>query len=57
MDSQEYENRSSLEHKVCYRDEQQCVEVQVPSLFQENTVSWVRIVNVVDKYVAESMLT
>ena len=43
--------------KVCYRDEQCSVEVQVPSLFQANTVSWVRIVNGVDSYVTESRPT
>ena len=42
---------------VCYRDEQYSVEVQVPSLFQDDTVSWVRIVNGVDRYVTESMPT
>ena len=57
MDSQEYENRSSLEHKVCYHDDRYSIEVQFPSLFEDNTVSWVRIVNGVDKYVTESMRT
>ena len=33
------------------------VDIQIPSLFQDNTVSWVSIVNGVDKYVTESMLT
>ena len=33
------------------------IEVQVPSLFQDNTVSWFRIVNGVDRYVTESMPT
>ena len=46
-----------LHIKVCYRDEKYSVEVQVPSLFQDNTASWVRIVNGVDKYVTESMPT
>ena len=46
-----------LNVKVCYRDEQYSVEVQVPSQFQDDTVSWVRIVNGVDKYVTESMPT
>ena len=45
-----------LNIKVCWRDEQYSVEVQAPSLFQDNTVSWVRIVNGVDKDVTESML-
>ena len=43
--------------KVCYRGEQNSVEVQVPSLFQDHTVSWIRIVNGVDRYVTESMPT
>ena len=43
--------------KVCYHDDRYSIEVQVPSLFQDNTVSWVRIVNGVDKHVTESMLT
>ena len=43
--------------KVCYRDEKYSVEVQVPSLFQDNTASWVRIVTGVDKDVTESMPT
>ena len=46
-----------LNMKVCHRDEQYSVEVQVPSLFPENTVSWVRIVNGVDRFVTESMPT
>ena len=40
-----------------YRYEQYSIEVQVPSLFQDDTVSWVRIVSGFDKYVTESMLT
>ena len=46
-----------LNIKVCCRDEQHSVEVQVPSLFQDNTVLWVRIVNGVDRYVTESIPT
>ena len=46
-----------LNIKVCYRDEQYCVEVQVPFLFKNQTVSCVRIVNRVDRYVTESILT
>ena len=34
-----------LNIQVCYRDERYSVEVQVPSLSQDNTVSSVRIVN------------
>ena len=57
MASQEYEDRPVLNMKVCYHDDRYSIEVQVPSLFQENTVSCVRIVNGVDKYVTESMPT
>ena len=46
-----------LNIKVCYHDERYSIEVQVPSLFQDNTVSWGRIVNGVDKYVTDSMPT
>ena len=42
---------------VCYRDEQYSIEVQIPFLFEDNTASWVRIVNGVDKYVTESKST
>ena len=43
--------------KVCYHDDRYSIEVQIPSLFEVNTASWVRIVNGVHKYVTESMLT
>ena len=46
-----------LNIKVFYRDEKYSTEVQVPSLFQDNTVSWVRIVNGFDGYVTKSMPT
>ena len=43
-----------LNLKVCYRYQQYSIEVQVPSLFQDDAVSWV---NGVDRYVTESMPT
>ena len=46
-----------LNMKVCYHDDRYSIEVQIPSVFQDQTVSWVRIVNGVDKYVTESMPT
>ena len=55
MDSKQDKNRSSLEHKRFVIVTKKCIELQVPSLFQDNTVSWVRIVNGVDRYVTESM--
>ena len=48
---------SVLNIKVCYHDDRYSIEVHIPSLFEDNTASWVRIGNVVDKYVTESMLT
>ena len=53
MDSQENENLPSIKHQI-YHDDRYSAEVQVPSLFEDNTASWVRIVNGVDKYVTES---
>ena len=32
-----------LNRKVCYHDDRYSIEVQIPPLFQDNTVSWVRI--------------
>ena len=46
-----------LNIKVCNHDERHSIEVQVPSLFQDNTVSRVSIVNGFDKYVTESLPT
>ena len=46
-----------LNTKVCHHEEQYTIEVLVKSLFQDRTASWARIVNGVDKYVTESLLT
>ena len=46
-----------MDMKVCRHEDRCRIEVLVQSLFQERTASWVRIVNGVDKYVTESMLT
>ena len=46
-----------LNIKVCYHDDRYSIEVQIPSLFEDNTASWVRIVNGVEKSVTEPMLT
>ena len=43
--------------KVCRHEDRYSIEVLVQSLFQDRTASWVRIVNGVDTYVTESMLT
>ena len=42
---------------MCSHDDRYSIEVKVPSLFDDQTASWVRIVNRVDKYVRESMST
>ena len=49
--------RHVLNMKVCYHTDQYSIEVQIPSLFEDNWASWVRIVIGVDEYVTESMLT
>ena len=49
--------RPVLDMKICYHDDRYSVEVQIPSLFEDNTASWVRLVNGVDTYVTESMLS
>ena len=46
-----------LNIKVCHHENQYTIEVLFKSLFRDNTVSWVRIVKGVDKYVTETMLT
>ena len=39
--------------KVCNHYGRYSIEVQVQSLFQDRTISWIRIVNGIDKYVRE----
>ena len=43
--------------QVCRHEDRYSVEVLVESLFQDRTVSWVRIVKGIDKNVTESMET
>ena len=38
-----------LNVKVCYHDDRNKIEVPIPSLSQDNALSWVRIVSGVDK--------
>ena len=40
---------------VCNHNKKYSIEVQVHSLFQDQTVSWIRIVNGVDKFAREAM--
>ena len=44
-----------LDIKVCNHNGRYSIEVQVKSLFQDQTVSWIRIVNGIDKFVREAM--
>ena len=41
--------------KVCNQYGKYSIEVQVQSLFQDQTVSWIRIVDGIDKFVKEAM--
>ena len=41
--------------KVCNHNGRYSIEVQVQSLFQDRTVSWIRIVNGIDKFVREAL--
>ena len=43
-----------LDVKVCYHQGRYSVEIMIESLFRDRTVSWVRIVNGINKYVTET---
>ena len=43
-----------LDVKVCLHQQRYGIEIMVESLFRDRTVSWVRIVNGIDKYVTET---
>ena len=43
--------------QVCNHDERYSIEVQVRSLFEDQTVSWVRVVNGLGKFAREAMPT
>ena len=51
------ESVQSWTQKFVDHNDRYSIEVQIPSLFEDNTVSWVRIVNGVDTCVTASMLT
>ena len=40
--------------KVCYHQGRYGVEIMIESLFRDRTISWVRIVNGINKYVTET---
>ena len=44
-----------LDIKVCKTLGRYSVEVEIPSLFEDQTTSWIRIVSGVEKYVREAM--
>ena len=46
-----------LDVKICYHQGSYGVEIMIESLFRDRTVSWVRIVNGIDKYEAETSET
>ena len=57
MDSRKHENRPVLDVKVCYHQGRCGVEITIEGLFRDRTVSWVRIVNGINKYVTETSET
>ena len=46
-----------LDAKVCLHQERYGIEILIESLFRDRTVSWVRIVNGINKYVTETSET
>ena len=46
-----------LDVKVCHHQKRYAIEIMVESMFRDKTVSWVRIVNGIDKYVTETSET
>ena len=46
-----------LDVKVCFHQGRYGIEVMIESLFRDRTVSWVRIVNGINKYVTETSET
>ena len=43
-----------LEVKVCYHQGRSCIDFMIESCFGDRTVSWVRVVNGINKYVTET---
>ena len=43
-----------LDVKICPHDGRYCIDIMIESLFRDQTVSWVRIVNGINKYVTET---
>ena len=55
VDSFEYENRPSLGcENLVFTKDVYCIDIMIESLCKDQTVSWVRIVNGINKYVTET---
>ena len=54
VDSFKYEDRPSLGCETNPHEGRYCIDVMIESLFKDRTVSWVRIVNGINKYVTET---
>ena len=56
MDSFKHEDRSSLgcEVKLYLHEGRYCNDIMIESMYRDQTVSWVRIVNGINKYVTET---
>ena len=54
MDSRKYEIGRVLDVKVCFHQGRFGIAVMIESLFRDRTVSWVRILNGINKYVTET---
>ena len=46
-----------LDVMVCYHQGRHGVEIMIESLFRDRTISWVRIMNRINKYVTETSET
>ena len=54
MDSFKRKHCPVLDVKVFRHEGRYCLDIMIESLFGERTVSWVRIVNGINKYVTET---
>ena len=54
MDSFTYKDRPSLGCEIYPYEGLYCIDIMIESLFRDQTASWIRIVNGVNKYVTET---
>ena len=54
VDSFRYEIGPVLDVKLYPHEGRYCVDIMIESVFKDRTVSWVRIVNGINKYVTET---